>query len=792
MAFNIGLNVVEVDGLASPSIVAAPTSVTGFLLRSRRGVPNRPVLVRDFGGFREHFGGYADDAFGAHAVRGFFGNGGSEAWVVRVAAADASAAAVMLVDGTGANTLELTAGRQGREEPGEWADELDVVVESHPRAAAALPASVESSTAEPYGLADGDQLDVTIARGSTPTTVSIAFSAGDFADIGEASASEVADVVNRSTAELRAVVTASRTLMLVRSVSGAGSRLETAGSAAAGLGLGGSSSDAGLVAGATQAVLSNVGGLVPGSAIALETRGHVVAGSAMAAAFTDGSGIDVDPDGAGPVPILFADADFVGGIGAATPGEVVAAINRQAQGFTAAVDDDERLVLLSNRHGAGSSIAVAAPAAAGPDATGDLGLAGTTPVAGARESRALDSVFEAERIVTWTGGTVAAIAPMAARVVSAEFDLAVLREGVELERFESLTMESGLDHYVEAVLNDPRSGSRFVVASDQASAAGPGLDVPVEGRFGLGSTTGGDDGSTPVPTDYIGDPSRRSGLYAFDPVDIQLLVCPDSTAPAVTAACLAYCESRGDAMFIGTAPRGYDRQGTMDYASAFRARKVYGALYAPWIRVVNPLDDLASNPMVWIPPVGHVAGALARISDSRGVWKAPAGDEARLRNALGVEFDMTDTDHTDLVKNGSVNGIRAIPGSGIVIDASRTLSTDSRWLFVNVRRLFNFVKVSLREGLRFVQQEPNTEELRRRVRLNVVTPFLLGLWRQGAFGSDAPEDVITVKCDAENNPPSEVQLGNFRLEVYFHPTSPAETIIIIVGQQDSGATSAEA
>ena len=148
---------------------------------------------------------------------------------------------------------------------------------------------------------------------------------------------------------------------------------------------------------------------------------------------------------------------------------------------------------------------------------------------------------------------------------------------------------------------------------------------------------------------------------------------------------------------------------------------------------------------------------------------------------------MTDTDHTDLVKNGSVNGIRAIPGAGIIIDASRTLSTDTRWTFVNVRRLFNFVKASLRDGLSFVRQEPHSEELRRTVKFNVITPFLLGLWRQGAFGSDPPAKVFTVLCDATNNPPAEVNLGNFKVEVFFYPVKPAETIVIVVGQQESGA-----
>jgi phage tail sheath protein FI len=73
----------------------------------------------------------------------------------------------------------------------------------------------------------------------------------------------------------------------------------------------------------------------------------------------------------------------------------------------------------------------------------------------------------------------------------------------------------------------------------------------------------------------------------------------------------------------------------------------------------------------------------------------------------------------------------------------------------------------------------------------VVTPFLLGLHRQGAFGSGAAGDVFTVKCDAENNSPQDVTNGIFTLEVFFFPAKPAEAILIVVGQQDSGATAAD-
>ena len=64
----------------------------------------------------------------------------------------------------------------------------------------------------------------------------------------------------------------------------------------------------------------------------------------------------------------------------------------------------------------------------------------------------------------------------------------------------------------------------------------------------------------------------------------------------------------------------------------------------------------------------------------------------------------------------------------------------------------------------------------------------MGLWRRGAFGTGSPEEVFVVICDETNNPPAEVDQGNLYVEVYFYPSKPAETIIIKVGQKQSGAS----
>ena len=516
----------------------------------------------------------------------------------------------------------------------------------------------------------------------------------------------------------------------------------------------------------------------------IETRGRVVAQNPIGgAAPAFPAGIDVTVDGGAVVPVRFAAAPALT--------DVVAAIRGQAAGFSVDVTATGRLVLMSkhlgarvvdrDRRAAGRSSGRGRNRLARADGRGRRGR-------NARHARGHDGARVGTGSVSWATPLAADLPPAFARLRSIEFRLQVFRgtSTTASESWEGLSLQENVPNYALTVLNDPDAGSRYITATDpNAGAVGVKADpAPGTTPFGGGAET------EPLDAAWVGDAASRTGLFAYDTVRIQLLACPETQSPGVVSAALTYCENRGDAMFVGTAPQLRDADGIKAYAAPFRAKKVYGALYAPWIQIANPLDT-GSNPVLEVPPDGHVLGVYARIAAVSGVWRAPAGDDAVINLALGVRFPMTDADLTDLVENGGVNGIRAVPGSGIVIDSSRTLSTDTRWWYVNVRRLFNFVKVSLRDSLRFVAQEPHDDALRRRVKFNVVTPFLLGLWRQGAFGSDPAEQVFTVKCDASNNPPAQVQQGFFTLEVFFYPVKPAEKIIITVGQQDSGATASE-
>ena len=109
----------------------------------------------------------------------------------------------------------------------------------------------------------------------------------------------------------------------------------------------------------------------------------------------------------------------------------------------------------------------------------------------------------------------------------------------------------------------------------------------------------------------------------------------------------------------------------------------FATTYYPWVTVF----DAASGTQTMQPASGFVAGAWARNDAELGVGSAPTG---RLRHAVGLVRQVTDPEQGLLNPRG-VNCLRVFRGSGPVIWGARTLSDDSEWRYLNVRRLFNYI-----------------------------------------------------------------------------------------------------
>jgi len=283
---------------------------------------------------------------------------------------------------------------------------------------------------------------------------------------------------------------------------------------------------------------------------------------------------------------------------------------------------------------------------------------------------------------------------------------------------------------------------------------------------------------------YLGEdngPGERTGLKAFEDVeDINIVVAPGQTHPAIQDAVLSHCENMRYRFAILDAPEVIEKGG-VDKIPKPRDSK-YGAYYFPWVEVYDPFKG-----NVYVPPSGAMAGIYARSDGERGVHKAPANEI--VRGALGLRYNITKGEQ-DILNPKGINVIRAFSNRGIRVWGARTISSDASWRYVNVRRLFNMVEQSIEIGTQWVVFEPNDERLWKRVTRDI-SAFLLRLWRQGALFGSSPEQAFYVKCDAETNPREVIDAGQLIVEIGMAPVKPAEFVIFRIGQMPSGGDVAE-
>ena len=88
-----GVYIEELPSLAH-TIAGVATSITAFVGYTSRGIDNRAELLLSFSDYERLFGGIAAASELSYAVQQFFANGGSQAYVVRVARAGATGATV--------------------------------------------------------------------------------------------------------------------------------------------------------------------------------------------------------------------------------------------------------------------------------------------------------------------------------------------------------------------------------------------------------------------------------------------------------------------------------------------------------------------------------------------------------------------------------------------------------------------------------------------------------------------------------------------------------------------------
>jgi hypothetical protein len=207
-----------------------------------------------------------------------------------------------------------------------------------------------------------------------------------------------------------------------------------------------------------------------------------------------------------------------------------------------------------------------------------------------------------------------------------------------------------------------------------------------------------------------------------------------------------------------------------------RESGAFAAVYAPWVLIGDPLIDGEQRKC---SPAGTMAGLYARRDKAIGIWKSPAGIDARLNSVKSLTKRFTDTEQNILNPLG-INLLREFPDHGIVAWSARTLSLAEEWKYVPVRRLASFIERSLQQSLQWTAFEPNAEPLWANLRQSI-GDFLHGLFKRGALAGNSADEAYLVKCDASTTTQADIDQGNCLIEIGFAPVKPAEFVIIRIG-----------
>jgi len=292
------------------------------------------------------------------------------------------------------------------------------------------------------------------------------------------------------------------------------------------------------------------------------------------------------------------------------------------------------------------------------------------------------------------------------------------------------------------------------------------------------------------PADFIGSADVGTGLASLEVIEVVTMICAPDLMMAyqrgwidldgillVQRAIIEHCERNGNRIAILDPPPDLDaeqilrwRVDTAMYDSSF------ATLHWPWIKV-DMRCDAPTSKMSFIPPSGHIAGIWTRCDAERGVWKAPANQ--LVRGALALETTITGDDQV-LLKPVGINCIRAFGTRGILVWGARTLSSESTWRYINVRRLINYLAQSIADGTNWMVSEPDDPAVMEKAR-EQVERFLVGVWRNGALFGTTSDEAFSVTCNDSSHDSSENAARSFTFDIAVAAV-PAEFIRFRVAQ----------
>lgn len=371
------------------------------------------------------------------------------------------------------------------------------------------------------------------------------------------------------------------------------------------------------------------------------------------------------------------------------------------------------------------------------------------------------------------------------------FNLSVIVNKQVVESFKCVTVKNSKNNPNKLDLTLEHESNYIRVSGDLPTS----FSVPTTTAKPVQFTGGHDSEILSEASDYLGDELTRTGIYALEKVDIFNMLCippepltTDQTLTAINPTAAEFCEKH-KALFIAeplSAWKDNAEQGNwanIQPTDMMIAGEIgrYATTYFPKVKLADP--EMQDRERVF-SACGVITGVMATSDVQNGVWKAPAGQNAGMVGVTGLDVKINDSDNGFLNPLG-INCLREFPVIGPVVWGDRTLRgadlLSDDYKYVSVRRLTNYIEISLKRGTQWAVFEDNDESLWSQLRLSIGA-FMKELSTQGAFYN------YKINCDASTTTADDIAQGIVNVEILFAPVKPAEFVILKF--QQTAATSA--
>lgn len=242
-----------------------------------------------------------------------------------------------------------------------------------------------------------------------------------------------------------------------------------------------------------------------------------------------------------------------------------------------------------------------------------------------------------------------------------------------------------------------------------------------------------------------------------------------------------FCDSTRNHIALIDVPPGLSQGRIEQWRAAFDSS--YVAAYHPWLVPTRRNEDSSGQVRRQLPPSAVAAGIVARREFERGIQYGPANEIAREI----IHFAETQpSGRADALHPLNINCFVRQP-DGIALVAARTLSRESDWRQLSVRRLMLMLRRTLLVDTQWAVFEPNGPALWHDLK-HAIESLLRGLFRVGAFAGRTEAESFFVRMNTEQ---ARLDRGELLVEIGVAPAEPLEFILVRLRRDGDGTLSLE-